>query len=237
MKKIFNIMLLTVICIFVTGAFVFADTTDNSVVDTYNLKVGLDVREIDYKANDNDIDQHGEMFGISGEFIYHGISSMDNYLMASLEFEALGGRLNYNSKSIEESSDNWLVETRGLIGYEYSSGDTKIITPFIGIGYHYWNIDIDGPNGDERERKYWYAPVGIKSWGSLANNWTGGMTAEFDFFGGGVKRDALYGYGGRFSIHFTREFPRRGHSMSFEPYIRGWDNETMLYGMRLSLAF
>jgi len=113
--------------------------------------------------------------------------------------------------------------------------------------------------------------------GSLAENWTGGITAEYDLFLGGtvkshlsdvysgwndpeVDQDALDGYGLRFSVHFTRTFEERGHSLSFEPYIRYWDidesdtetltengspigyvlepeNETLSYGIRLSLSF
>lgn len=283
MKQILKISLLIIISMLVSASLAIAETNSESVVDTFNFKASADLRNLNYEESNIDIELDGFMYGISGEFIYHGISNMDNYIMAGIETEVLVGSLDYNGETwggtpIEEDSDDFIIETRGLIGYDYLTDNENLITPFTGIGYRYWNNDIDGTGGYEREVQYWYAPIGITSMGSLAKNWTGGITAEYDLFLGGtvkshlsdvdsslndpeVDQEALDGYGLRFSVHFTRQFEERGHSLSFEPYIRYWDidesdeetltvngsptgyyvlepeNETRSYGIRLSLSF
>lgn len=282
MSRILKICLLITISLCVSVSFTFAATANSSLVDTYNFKFGLDVRRVNYEEPDLNVDIDGSMYGFSGEFTYHGISQMDNYIMAALELEALGGGLDYEGQTqtgtpVETSCDDWLVETRGLIGYEYLTDNANIITPFIGLGYRYWNNKIEGAVGYEREVQYWYAPIGIKSLGSLSEEWSGGLTAEFDLFLGGtvkshlsdfdssyndpeVDQDPFEGYGLRFSVQFTRDFETRGHSLTFEPYVRYWDidrsdredltsngstiaqvyepeNETTSFGMKLSLSF
>ncbi len=247
MKRIFNICLLSAIWLFLSVAITFAETNGTTLVNTYNLELGPDIRYLNYKEPDYDIDITGLMYGISGKFTYHGISNMDNYLLAGLDFEVLGGGLDYEGQTqsgtpLEESSDDWLVETRALIGSEYFFGDENILTLFTGIGYRYWNNNISGSAGYEREVQYWYAPIGIKTVGHLYSNWTAGMNAEFDFFLGGkvkshlsdvdpdfndpeVDQDPANGFGLGFSLHFTRDFKRRNQSLMFEPYIRYWEIE------------
>lgn len=231
--------------IFIFSSFTFAATNVDSLVDKYNFKVSADFRYLSYEEYDIGVELDGALYGVLGEFTYHGISNWDNHLMAGIDFEVLGGSLNYTGStwggtSLEEDSDDFLIETRGLIGYDYSMDNTKIITPFTGIGYRYWNNNIDGFGGYEREVQYLYAPIGIKTVGSLGNNWKGGSTTEFDLFLGGkvkshlsdvnskyndpeVKQDTFNGYGFRVSIYFTREFKDRGYSLSFKPYMRYWD--------------
>jgi len=276
-RRILKSFLLMALCFFIFPSFTFAENNAGSVIDTFNFKAGADFRYLDYDTSDSNEEFDGPMFGVAGDFFYHGISNMDNYLMAGIELEVLGGSLDSDGQNIGGSidgSDDFLIETRGLVGYDYFTDNSNLITPFTGIGYRYWNNDIDGSGGFKREVQYWYAPIGIKSLGSLAENWTGGITAEYDLFLGGtvkshlsdidsryndpeVDQDPFDGHGFRFSVHLTREFEERGHSLTFEPYIRYWDldksgtkavtgasidsfepeNETLSYGIRLSLSF
>lgn len=281
MKAIWRVGPLMLVCLFLSVSLASAQTQGNPLVDTFNFQIGPDVRYLSYDEPDYDVSIDGPMYGISGEFTYHGIGNMQNYLMAGFEFEALAGGLDYDGQTqdgtpVKENTDDWLIESRGLVGYEYTF-DEKIVTPFIGIGYRYWNNDIHGPGGYEREVQYAYLPIGLRTWASIAKNWTGGMSAEYDIFLGGevkshlsdvnpqyndpeVNQDLGQGSGIRFSLHFTREFPTRGHSVTFEPYIRYWDidksdtatltengtpvgtvvepgNESTSGGLRVSIAF
>ena len=245
MERILKISLFSAICMFLSVSITFAATNGSTLVNTYNLDLGPDIRYLNYREPDYDIDITGLMYGVSGKFTYHGISNRDNYLMLGLDTQVLGGGLEYDGQTqsgtpLDESSDDWLIETRALIGSEYFFGDDNILTLFTGIGYRYWNNEVSGNAGYESEVQYWYAPIGIKTLGHLYKNWTAGMNAEFDFFLGGkvkshlsdvnpdfndpvVDQNTANGYGLGFSLHFTRDFERRNQSLRLKPYIRYWE--------------
>ena len=41
---------------------------------------------------------------------------------------------------------------------------------------------FEGYGGVEREIKYWYSPLGLKTYSQLSDNWTWGMSVEYDLF-------------------------------------------------------
>ncbi len=91
-----------------------------------------------------------------------------------------------------------------------------------------------GPFGYEREVKYWYSPIGIKTVSPLSGIWTWGIAAEYDLFWSGkveshlsdlleglndpeVDQNSGDGYALRFSLYLTN------HCWFVEPFITYWN--------------
>ena len=204
-----------------------------------SFKIGFDTRYFDYEE-DSLMEESGWMYGIVGSYIYHG----NNKLMFETSFSYVFGEIDYDGQTwsgtpLGADTDDWIFEWRGLIGKDYRLKGSSIITPFMGIGYRYWNDNIDASGGYEREIQYWYLPIGVKTISPLIGNWTWGMSMEYDLFlGGEVKshisdihpayndpendQDFGDGYGVGFSLQFNRKLSNN-YGFSIEPYIRYWD--------------
>jgi hypothetical protein len=251
MKETLRICLLISICFFVLSTVAFGDDI-KPIVPKHSFGIGLETMYFDYEEEDIDMKEDGFMYGLIGKYTYHG----DGKLMinASLEYVA-GDDLDYDGQTwggtpLKEDTDGWIVQSRGLIGYDYVFNGKHLITPFIGIAYRYWNDDLGGIGGYEREIEYWYSPIGIKTVSPLPDKWTWGISAEYDLFWSGkvkshlsdalaglndpeVDQDFGDGYGLRFSVRFERELTKN-YALSIEPYIRYWDidksdTETLSY--------
>ena len=209
------------------------------IVPKHSFGIGLETSYFDYEE-DGLMEEDGFMYGVVGSYIYHS----DNKLMINTSLKYSFGELDYDGQTwdgtpITEDTDDWIVECRGLVGYDYVLNGKHLITPFIGIAYRYWNDDIDGIGGYEREIEYLYSPIGFKTVSPLSDKWTWGLSAEYDLFWGGkvkshlsdvdpgfndpeVDQDFWDGYGLRFSVQFKRELTKN-YALSIEPYIRYWD--------------
>ena len=205
--------------------------------NSFNL--GLDGRYLDYEEDDL-MEEDGWLYGIVGRYIYHGSNNFmfetsANYVFGELEYdgETWGGT------PVEADADDWIIECRGLFGGDYRINNNNAVTFFTGVGYRYWNDEIDAPGGYEREIQYWYLPIGIKTISSLNNSWTCGMSIEYDLFLSGevkshlsdvhpylndLKNDQDFGdgYGIKFSLKFDKKLTSDA-GVSIEPYITYWD--------------
>ena len=238
----------------VKAEVLFVDKT-KPIVPKHSLGLGLETSYFDYEEDDL-MEENGFMYGVVGNYIYHS----DNKLMININLKYSFGELDYDGHMVDydgqtltpitADTDDWIVECRGLVGYDYVLNGKHLITPFIGIGYRYWNDDIDTPGGYEREIQYWYSPIGVKTVSPLSDKWTWGLSAEYDLFWGGkvkshlsdvdpgfndpeVDQDFWDGYGLRFSVQFKRELTKN-YVLSIEPYITYWnidksDTETLSY--------
>jgi len=251
MKETLRNCLLVSICFFVLSAVAFADDT-KSIAPKHSFGIGLETMYFDYEEDSVDMEEDGFMYGLIGDYTYHGDDKL--MLKASLEYAA-GNDLDYDGKTwdgtpVKEDTDDWIVECRGLIGYDYVLNGKNLITPFVGIAYRYWNDDIGGIGGYEREIEYWYSPIGIRTVSPLSDKWTWGISAEYDLFWSGkvkshlsdvdsglndpeVDQDFGDGYGLRFSVQFNWEL-NKNYALSIEPYIRYWhidksDTKTLSY--------
>ena len=204
-----------------------------------NFKIGFDTRYIDYEE-DHFMEEDGWMYGIFGSYIYHG----NNELMFETSLNFVFGEIDYDGQTqagtpVRADTDDWIFEWRGLIGKDYRFKGSSVITPFTGVGYRYWNDDIDFPGAYEREIQYWYLPIGVKATSASIGNWTWGMSVEYDLFlGGEVKshfsdihpafndpendQDFGDGYGVGLSLQFSRKLSNY-YGVSIDPYIRYWD--------------
>ena len=211
---------------------------DDSILYRHTFEIGLGVTFLDYEEDleDLSVELDGFMHGVIGSYTYH------NKIMFSASVEYSTGDLHYYGyrqigTPVATGGEDWIVECRGLFGYDYVIRGSRVLTPFLGIGYRYWNDDIQGYGGYEREIEYWYSPIGLKTCSPLSDNWTWGISLEYDLFWDGKGNtsslndpefdrfpefDQDSGYGARFSLQFNSQLNKHC-SLSIEPYIMYWN--------------
>jgi hypothetical protein len=110
--------------------------------------------------------------------------------MFKVEFSRRQGEIDYKSEgtgSIEDVED-YILEVRGLMGYDIPVKDHTLITPFAGFGYRYLNddtggrISTTGAKGYERENKCYYMPLGFMTDTQINQSWKFGFSFEYDVF-------------------------------------------------------
>lgn len=192
--------------------------------------------------------ESGYMAGISGSYTYH------NNIMARAEARYSYGRVDYKNSGTIDNIPNYIVEIRGLLGYDFQISRESIITLYVGFGYRYLNDDTSGKissagaYGYERESNYYYSPVGIETLSKLSDTWAYGMSIEGDIFWKGMQKSHLSdadpnyndvdnkqkdGYGFRCSLKFQRTV--ENIDFVIEPFYRYWcikesEWETLTYG-------
>jgi len=213
----------------------------------HTLELRPEFSYIVYKEPDVTMKERGKMYGLVGSYTYH------NKIMLKAEGRGSVGWVDYsNSGKIDDVRD-YILEIRGLGGYDFFISKSFIITPFIGIGYRYLNDDSSGKTsttgayGYKRESNYLYSPIGIGFIANLGNNWFIGGTGEYDYFWRGKQKSHLSdvdpgfndisnrqknGYGLRGSIVLQEK--GKIVDIEFGPFIRYWnikksETETLTY--------
>ncbi|MDY6989302.1 MAG: autotransporter outer membrane beta-barrel domain-containing protein [Thermodesulfobacteriota bacterium] len=227
------------IWILIGGAFLFPWQTacageTTPLVERHTFAIGVDVSHFDNEEPNVrpgiDVEHEGSMYGVVGEYAYH------NEIMMSASLDYSTGDPDYDGYTqfgvpMKADVDAVVVECRGLIGYDYVLGRNHVVTPFVGVGYRYWENDLKGDRGLTKEVEYWYSPVGIKTYSPLSGKWTWGASLEYDVFWDGEADTDVSGmptfhfdsgYGARLSLRFGRELTANV-ALFFEPYITYWD--------------
>jgi hypothetical protein len=202
-------------------------------------EIGFEYDHLEYEEREwgmKLMEEDGPLFGIGAAWTGHPPSG----LMLRVATGFVGGQLDYDGQTqsgvpLREDNNDFIWKVRGLIGYHYEWPDF-VLTPYTGIGYRYWNDDIGGPGGYEREVQYLYTPIGIETAAPLGDEWIWGIRGEYDLFWGGrvkshfsdvdsgfnnptVNQDD--GYGARGAVYLRR---RLGDvSLGLEVFIRYWD--------------
>lgn len=219
-----KIIALTICFMFVGVGSIFAEPSQLQIQLVYEIS------HITYE--EPLMKEKGFMGGIAGSLAYH------NNLMLKAEGRLSGGLVNYDGHlangtpcTIDYIPD-YMLEFRGLGGYDFPILTATILTPYIGFGYRYLNDDSSfDPSGYERESNYYYSPIGVETITEL-KGWSIGATIEYDYFWKGIqkshlsdsnpglsdaKNDQKGGYGWRGSIKFQK------NRLIIEPFIRYWD--------------
>ncbi|MBU4343239.1 MAG: autotransporter outer membrane beta-barrel domain-containing protein [Candidatus Omnitrophica bacterium] len=205
-------------------------------IKEHTWELGTEVSHIKYEEP-GVMEDEGIMYGIFGSYTYRNnymLKAEGKYSYGQVDYE---GSLSDGTPYTLNDIDDFMLEFRGLGGYDFSVLKATILTPYIGFGYRYLNDDTSfNIYGYERESNYYYTPIGIQTMTPLTNGWSVGLTVEYDYFWKGVQKthlddlNPLYntlendqkdGYGCRGSIKFQKE----GDSIDFaiEPFIRYWD--------------
>ena len=216
---------------------IVADTTKS--IPNNSFSMGFDARYLEYEEEDL-MEEDGWLYGVVGRYTHHG----KNHFMFETSLNYVFGELDYDGQTwggtpIEEDTDDWIFEGRVLLGGDFKIKSSSIITFFTGVGYRYWNDDIDGSGGYEREIEYWYLPIGVEATCASIKNWILGIRVEYDLFLGGsvkshlsdvhpsfndpkVDQDFGDGYGVKASLQIDRKLSKN-YGLSIEPYITYWD--------------
>jgi hypothetical protein len=182
----------------------------------------------------------GFMYGLLGHYTYRD-RRFKFVLHTSIELTF--GNLDYDGQTwdgtpAQTDTDDWLVEPRFWGGYDFVVAGKHTITPFIGVGFRYWNDKLNGAGGYEREIGYFYSPIGVETHSPLVAEWNWGFSAEYDLFWAGrvkshlsdvdpsandpvVDQDSGSGYGLRFAFRFDRKITNR-IALMVEPYAVYW---------------
>jgi hypothetical protein len=195
-------------------------------------------RLISFDYDEPDITEEGLLHGVFAEYTHR----FDNPVMLALEAEYYSGELDYdgeyqNGAPLETDTDDYIFQVRGLAGWDFDYAGWTL-TPYAGLGWRYWNDDINAAGGYEREIRYFYAPLGFEAATVPAEKWIIGFSGEYDLFldgqveahlsdvGPGYEDASLdqnfaEGYGVRISAYARHSFER--FFVRLEPFFRYWD--------------
>lgn len=214
---------------------------DSDLLPPSCFEVGYELSSLHY-SEPGVMDEDGLLHGIRGAYTVHE----SNSIMWRIGGRFSLGSLDYDGKTwggtpLTMDTDDFILSMRGLLGRDCTM-KKSVVTPFVGLGYRYWNNDSSGTvGGYEREIKYWYSPIGIETASSTRGNWIWGLQAEYDLFWGGKvtshlsdaiaglsdtdnNQDFGDGYGLRGSLYFKR--PKNvDWPICIEVFIRYWDIE------------
>jgi len=163
MKKIFLML-----CALLIPASLFAGNTGPN-----SLEVGGEISHISYKEP-GVMKEDGFMYGINGAFAHH------KKYMLKAEARASFGQVDYKNSGTLNNIDDFIIEARGLAGYDFMPDQRTRLTPYIGLASRYLadnmggKITSTGARGYDRESTYLYSPLGIEIMRELKNTWSVG---------------------------------------------------------------
>jgi hypothetical protein len=232
-KKMKKLILLVICFMFVGVGSIFAQTEKSPLLGKSAYEVGLEVSYLTYK--EPNLKTQGMMYGLVGSYTYH------NKIMLKAELRGSYGGVKWDGLTLEgrvteNNCPNFLLEFRGLGGYDFPISTSSILTPYVGIGVRYLNNDVL-PRPYERESNYIYTPIGIGLITDLGKGWSVGGAGEYDYFWWGyqtshpmdslpgldhdIESNQRDGYGLRGSITFEKKYKK----VAFEggPFITYWN--------------
>ena len=227
MKKI----LALVICFM----FVGMGSISGEPLKKHTFELGPEISYRIYKEPDV-MSEKGMMYGLVGSYTYH------NKLMLKAEGRGSWGKVDYSNSGEINNITDYMLEFRGLGGWDFILSGGVTMTPYIGIGYRYLNDDMSGKIsttgalGYGRESNYIYSPLGVAFIIDLGNKWSIGEIVEFDYFWWGKQKsylsDADPGYNDLsnrqkkgFGLRGSITLQKKIKTVEFEvgPFIRYWN--------------
>lgn len=201
---------------------------------THSFEVRPEIFYMVYKEPEI-MKERGVMVGLAGSYTYH------QNLMLKLEGRGSYGKVDYRNAGEIENIQDYMLEFRGLIGYDFYLWRNLTFTPYIGFGYRYLNDDSSGKIstvgaiGYERESSYFYSPLGATLIFDLENRWSVISTLEYDLFWWGKQKTHLSdvdpgfndlslrqkkGYGLRGSLILQKKMDKI--EIEIGPFVRYW---------------
>ena len=191
--------------------------------------------------------EEGWMYGLVGSYAYH------NKLMLKVEGRGNFGKVDYSNSGNINNINDYVLEGRGFVGFDFLIAQVHSITPYIGVGYRYLNddssgrISTTGALGYERESNYLYSPIGLEINVQLGDKFYVKESMEFDYLWRGWQKSHLSdaipglnhitniqhdGYGVRGSITFLIVTDKIDFELG--PFVTYWnikksDDETITY--------
>lgn len=231
------VLLLVLACGLILPAAALAGDGKPHLFPRNTLDLAYQLQHVEYEESGL-MEETGWLHGLAGGFE----TRVADTVMLRVEAELAGGRMDYDGHYSDNSpastrTDDWIFGARGLVGRDFTAGAVGL-TPFAGLGYRYWNDQIRGVGGYEREITYWYVPLGLEAAAlSGGGQWRVGARAEYDLFLSGhvtshlgdavagldtVENDQDSGWGMRASV-FAERAMGQDWSLAVEPFFRYWD--------------
>ena len=233
--------------------FISISTVYGQPYKTHNFEVGTEISWLAYREP-GVMKERGIMYGIVADYSYH------KGIMFKIDGKYSYGRLNY-SGSLQDgtplsvgSIPNYMLEFRGVGGYDINLPRGIVMTPYIGVGSRFLsdNMQKKSPAGYKRESNYLYSPIGLETNFDLCNGWFLGNVLEYDLLWWGHQKsrlsdvdyrfNSLYnhqstGWGARGSLSIQKRWEK--FSIKFGPYIKYWcistsDTDTIEFKGRAS---
>jgi len=200
-----------------------------------SFEVGGEISHITYKEP-GVMKEDGFMYGINGVFAHH------KQYMLKAEGRVSFGQVDYKNSGTLDNIDDFIIEVRGLAGYDFMPNQQIRFTPYIGFATRYLSdavggkVTSTGARGYDRESTYLYSPLGIEIMRELRNMWSVGAALEYDIFWRGWQKSHLSdaslgyndlentqknGYGLRASLKCQKELG--SVDLVLEPFIRYWN--------------
>ncbi len=221
--------------------------TSDIKIQRHKVELGSEVFSYHYKEPDLTVDIKGVMAGFYGLYEFRpdkGSQIIDEVInMYKLDARFSYGLVDYQSdpSGTSDDIDDYVVEFRGMAGYDFLITPRDRITPYAGLGFRYLydggggTTTSTGDLGYDRVSHYFYAPIGVDFLKQLSADWQMGanLEAEVLLWGrqdsylsdasssyGDLKNEQKRGFGLRGSFKFVR----KSHIVDFlfEPFIRYW---------------
>ena len=158
--------------------------------ESHKADFGTDISHIKYEEP-GVMKEEGMMYGIFGSYTYY------NTYMLRTEGKYSFGQVDYKNSGTLNDIDDYMLEFRGLLGYDLLKRETAAFTPYIGFGYRYLLDNGGGLTTStnakmyDRESNYLYSPIGIETSNSFNNGWSIGATLEYDYLWQGIQKSHL----------------------------------------------
>lgn len=112
------------------------------------------------------------------------------------EIEYLTGTAAYDGayqdgRKLKTSGTNSIATVRGLLGVEFETSESSLLTTFGGLGVRQLANKYDGPGTYRREIGYTYLPLGLTWKTQMTERLSAGITAEYDLFVSGTVKTHL----------------------------------------------
>jgi hypothetical protein len=182
MKKMF----LVITCLL----FVSVGSLNAQPLKKHTFEIGPAISYRIYKKS-SVVKEEGWMYGLVGSYAYH------NKLMLKVEGRGNFGKVDYSNLGHISNVNNYVLEGRGLVGYDFLIAQVHSITPYLGVGYRYLNdnssgrISTTGALGYERESHYLYSPIGLDINIQLGDKFYIKESMEFDYLWRGWEKSHL----------------------------------------------
>jgi len=210
---------------------------DSILLKKHTFELRPEISYITYKEPDV-MKEKGIMYGLVGSYTYH------KKLMLKAEAKGSYGKLDYEGGTwggtplTIKNIPDYMLEFRGLGGYDLVASKNIIITPYTGIAYRYLNDNMHKKyfGGYEREANYIYSPIGMEFFIDFGTGWSLRLIPEYDLFWRGEQKSHLSdvdpgfndasnrqnnGYGWRGSL--TLQKKGKIVDVEFGPFIRYWN--------------
>jgi hypothetical protein len=218
----------------------FPMAPESTLLPIHAWQLGAALSHITYEEP-GIMEEKGFMYGLNAAYTYHHAA------MFKAEAGFSFGTVDYTSPDSGEINDifDYMLEVRGLAGYDFVVSAATVITPYTGLGYRYLCDDSSGKvsnlgaAGYKREANYVYSPVGLAAYTVLNSAWALDALVEYDIFWKGLQKSYLSdanlgysdiendqnnGYGLRAALNFSHTSVNTTYT--FGPFVRYWDIDT-----------